>query len=146
MKKVLFVLKDNDIYDVWVSKAQQLKFQSLDGNDASTTNPSTQQNTKIRERTKEPDTSNPSFGLKVIDFSTADKPSKSGERTRDKSPPTASSHPSDAAENPVTEGDSSTQNKGGKANEQRRYTIHTAESMVFVIYSLKIFTHEHVEQ
>ena len=67
MRKIFFVLKDDDIYDAWVKKAKELQFVSLDEDDtAAATNTSKQPN-KGPEKTSADDdsaTSNPLSDLK----------------------------------------------------------------------------------
>ncbi|CAF2698230.1 unnamed protein product [Rotaria sp. Silwood2] len=75
MRKILFVLKDDNIYDAWVKKAEELSFTSLDKSSAAATRSTlTQTQTKNQNPIKnnESTVSNKPSELKVIDASTAD--------------------------------------------------------------------------
>lgn len=142
MKRILFVLKDDDIYDAWVKKADQLQFISLDDSGSVPTSPSKQPTTnerKTTEKSNENDKPNVSEQLpekKVID--------RSVESARKKSPQTLSSEPnetSDQQETTEKEG-VSVRDKDDKTEKIKRYVISTAELIVFVIYFLETFMNE----
>jgi hypothetical protein len=143
MKKIFFVLKDDDIYDAWVKKAEQLQFMSLDGTGAAATSTSKQSTTSTNTRKvpqnpdahSESNASNEKSERKVIDGS-------SGERTQN---PAAHDHeePSEkSSTNPNEKSDDqelAETDKGDEAKKTKRYVISTAELMVFIIFFLKDF-------
>ncbi|CAF4012829.1 unnamed protein product, partial [Rotaria sp. Silwood1] len=58
MDKIFFVLKDDDIYDAWIKKAEELRFTSLDESSALTQARPNNQKTIEKSITNNPSTSN----------------------------------------------------------------------------------------
>jgi len=144
MKKILFILKDDDIYDAWVKKAKELQFISLDDNDAVTTNTSKQSTSntgKTAEKPNRNDQSNVSKQppeKKIIDISTSDSTEKPVESDHENSPENLSPN-----RNKEPDSEESTENeKDKKTTKATRYVTSTAETMVFIIFSLKTYEWE----
>jgi hypothetical protein len=133
MRQVLFVLKDDDIYDAWVQKAEELQFISLDDSSAvaaSTTKrsndnkkntkqePSPNEKSKVKEQRSE---------MRVIDKTTSDD---------DKLPKDSSIDPHDEESGESGEDDNAS-NKDKKNKKKKRYVIKTTECMLFPVSFVK---------
>jgi hypothetical protein len=136
MRKILFVLKDDHIYDAWVKKAKELKFSSPDDIDTRTTSASAQSTTNTQKPIENPSSgddpklSRKFTNMNVTDASTPDNPDETRDATRAKSPEKPPPTPVEEVTKPETEQDvenNSTSDKDKDATNKKRYVINTAE-------------------
>ena len=105
MTEIRFVLKDDDTYDAWIKKAEELKFQALDDICRTTTSASGQSIANQQHITKQPSSNDKSSVsresqiVKSIDGSTTDSAQKSVKSDRKKSAESSSPNPSKSLEN-----------------------------------------------
>jgi hypothetical protein len=146
MSKILFVLMDDDIYDAWVKKAEQLQFILLDDGGAVATNTSKQPTSDTRKPTERPsskhelDIPKQPSQMKVIDASTSASTEKPIESDHEKSPENLSPNPegkSDSQESVENEKDDGLRDEDGEMKKKKRYVTSTVESMVSVIFFSK---------
>ena len=136
MRKIFFVLKDDDIYDAWVKKAKELQFVSLDEDDtAAATNTSKQSNKGPAKSSAEDDSATSSSlpKFKIDDQSTpgnAEKPTKSTE----KSSLIVANEEADKAETAEKQDGNNESDKETKMDKKKRYVISTAKYMLFGIF------------
>jgi hypothetical protein len=148
MKKILFILKDDDIYDAWVQKAKELQFISLDDSNAVTTNISKQSTSNTGKTTEKPNRNDQSNAIKqttemrVIDVSTSDSTGKPVDPDHENSPGNLSPNPNkkSGSEEPTeNEEDNNETNTDKKTEKTTRYVTSTAEPIVFIIFPIKSF-------
>ena len=162
MKCVSFVLKDEDLYQIWVETAERLQFDSMDetGSRAATTskqssahppkasewdNSDKDRQTSKQETAHSPKASksggaeddrhgsNEKAGKKVIDASRKTDPEPTTDPARGRSI-VAQPEP-DEVDDAVD--DDARQTRENKTKKSTRYAVYTAESMVFLIFSIK---------
>lgn len=148
MKTILFVLKDDKIYDAWIQKAEELQFTSLDNTGVPKTNIARQPSSNTQQTTGTPNENDglnvpkPASNLKIIDASTSHSP----RRPNDSDPERSALDPdetSDGQGNTKKEEDDIAPDENDKT-KRKRYVISTAGLIMFVIFYLRILMNRRI--
>ena len=132
MKKIFFVLKDEDLFQVWIKQAAQLNFTSMDERSSKEANIRKQPNADSSNASKPVDSDDDRHRNRretpraVTDLSKRDEPGK---------PVVDQDQPNDKQDTDQKARDDKAQTEDEKnKNVEKRYAIYTAESMIFVVF------------